>query len=123
MKKALITSVAALGLFMLSCKHEVVTPTSPVVSFATDVNPIIIGNCTQARCHGDVDPAEFPLLTYDDVIQHGHVKPGNADNSRLFNSIAKLNGENVMPQEPYKRLSDKQIQIIYLWIMQGAQNN
>lgn len=104
-----------------SCDHTPIIPEYPLVSFANDVQPIIIANCTQSGCHENGNNREiFPLLTYNDVMNSGRVSPGNARNSRLYLAIVG-SGENAMP--PGKLLTNDQITTIYVWIEQGAKNN
>jgi uncharacterized membrane protein len=101
-----------------SCAHEAVIPNSPEISFSTDVQGIIIGNCTQSGCHASgSDHESFSLVTYDDVMKI--VSPGNARNSRLYESIKQKS----MPPSSAASLTDQQIKYIYLWIEQGAKNN
>ena len=102
------------------CKHP--QPEGPTQSFSKDVQPIIISNCTQSGCHGSINPSEFSLLTYEEVMNNGEVRPGNAHNSKLYEVITKIGSEESMPKDN-PPLSESQIKIIYLWIEQGAENN
>ena len=121
MKKICFT--LSLGIFLCSCRHEPVIPDQPQVSFANDVNPIISGNCTQSGCHGGNDPEAFSLDSYDKLMKHDNVVAGKPHSSKIYESITKLSGEDLMPRSPYPRLSNQQIETIYLWILQGAKNN
>ncbi len=118
MKRFIILTII-IGL-IISCKHDAIIPESPPVSFKNDVQPIIISNCTQSGCHGSTNPEEFTLLTYDDVMNHGEVTPGNAAESKLYKVITGQ-GEKQMP--PGYSLSTEQTRLIYFWISQGAKNN
>ena len=111
------------ALFAISCKHEVVIPDKPSISFSSDVLPVIVGNCTESGCHGKANSKRFPLLTYDDVIKHGGISAGNANSSKLFQTLTARSFAKVMPPSPKTALSDQQIVTIYLWIMQGAKDN
>ena len=106
-----------------SCKDEAVIPDTPVVKFSDDIQPIIVGNCTASGCHGNYNPQQFLLATYTDVITHGEVKAKDAKGSKMYQVIISLNEEKKMPRKPNPDLSEKQIELIYLWIMQGAKNN
>ena len=92
----------------------------PVVSFSTEVQPIIAGNCTQSGCHGDVNTEKFKLITYDDI--KSKITAGNARKSDLYQAITNRSDE-FMPPEPSNPLNDDQIRAIYVWIEQGAPNN
>jgi hypothetical protein len=66
---------------------------------------------------------EFGLLTYSDLIKHTEVVSGSPEQSELYHVIRSYNSEKIMPRAPYKPLSENQIQLIYVWIGQGALNN
>lgn len=109
-------------IILSSCKHEPVIPETPAISYQSDIQPIIIGNCTQDGCHGNVNPEDFSLLNYDEVMSNTEIRPKNAQGSKLYKVINGA-GEERMPRAPNSPLTDQQIQLIYLWIMQGAKNN
>lgn len=123
MKNALVLICILFTLIVTSCKHDAIVPQAPVVSFSNDVEPLIIGHCSQSGCHGSDNMSRFPLITYDDVISKGAVIAGDAYNSKIYSSIAAKTGSERMPPEPKAMLSDENITTIYLWIMQGAKNN
>ncbi|MCX6290944.1 MAG: hypothetical protein NT126_04195 [Bacteroidetes bacterium] len=103
-----------------SCNHTADVSAKPAISFQSDVQPVLIGNCTQSGCHSGGDNESFSLVTYDDVMKS--VNPGNARDSRLYQSVVGRT-EHLMPPSPQPMLSDKQILNIYVWIEQGALNN
>ncbi len=107
-------------IFLLSCRHEVVIPDSPVISFQYDVQAIIIGNCTQSGCHSSGSDRPNALVTYDDI--HRIVNPGDARNSELYQRIVGKSG-SLMPPSSQRMLNENEIRSIYLWIEQGAKNN
>jgi hypothetical protein len=118
----LIFTLIVIGLFitsicMFSCKHEVIIPSSPVISFSSQVMPAILGNCAQSGCHNG--KIRTKLGNYDEVMQDGGVLPGNPSGSRLYTDIISYK----MPRSPYPPLTDQQTAIIYVWILQGALNN
>ena len=110
-------------LILSSCRHTPNFNSLTAVKYSSDIEPIIISNCTQSSCHGTIDAKKFKLLTYDDVIKHCEVKGGSPENSKLYNVITTYNSSDIMPTQPYSQLTDKQIQKIYVWIGQGALNN
>jgi hypothetical protein len=93
------------------------------VSYSIDIQPIIISNCTQSGCHGSAHSEEFELLSYNDLIKHTGVNAGSPETSNLYSVIRSYNSEIIMPRMPYNPLTEKQIQLIYIWIGQGALNN
>jgi hypothetical protein len=115
--------VIAILIFFGSCKHSPKLDNAPIVSFKNDIQPIFSGNCMQSGCHGGTTGGEdgeaFPLDSYSSVFEH--VKPGNADNSSIYKAITGRGGSRLMP--PNAPLPDNEIQEIYLWIEEGAQNN
>lgn len=121
MKKLLLLLVVV---FFAACTVEPVDPSAdiPVQSYQSDISPIISANCALAGCHGAND-REFPLLTYDDVIHYCEVRASKPHDSKLYEVIRLLGGESAMPPKPNPPLTDKQIGAIYVWILQGAQNN
>ncbi len=92
----------------------------PAVSFRNEVQPIIGGNCGQEGCHGQVNPEQSPLVTYEDI--RFKVTPGDARNSDLYRFITGRE-EEIMPPPPASILNNEQIGKIYLWIEQGALDN
>lgn len=109
-----ISTLLGLG----SCAHQPIVPDSPLVSFSKDVQPIILGNCTQSGCHS-AESRRKPFLTYNDVMRD--TKAGNALGSTMYQRISNRGTSNIMP--PNKPLAEENIQLIYIWIMQGAKNN
>jgi hypothetical protein len=95
------------------CTHKAEVPAQPAISFNKQVKGIIVSNCAQSGCH---DGTKRPNLTdYAYIVQN--VTPGDANGSRLFTEIVN---RKMPPSQP---LADPQVLLIYIWIMQGAQNN
>ena len=113
----------AFTLIVTSCRHKPNFNSLTTVKYSTDIAPIIISNCTQSSCHGNINTKKFKLLTYDDVIKHCEVNAGSPEKSKLYSVITTYNSSEIMPTQPYSQLTDKQIQKIYVWIGQGASNN
>jgi hypothetical protein len=122
--KKLIKLLWALPLLGLSFCTTKVDPTAdiPVVSFNTDVLPVLSANCALSGCHNGGNGELGSLLSYNDVISYGHVKAGDAHGSNLY-KVCNLYVGNVMPPKPSDPLSDEQIGLIYVWILQGAKDN
>ena len=122
-KKFIIISSIIICFIGISCRHSVDFSQYPDVKYSTDVNPIIIANCTQRGCHGGADSKRFKLLTYDDVVKHCGIVNGHPEKSNLYTIIRSYSNYNRMPAASYAQLTDDQIKVIYLWIGQGAKNN
>jgi hypothetical protein len=97
-------------------------PEGPTVSFKEHVQPIINGNCSAAECH-PATGGEFPLVSYNDVIKNGEIKEGNGKDSELIKVLKETDDSERMPPPPSAPLTANQIQIIELWVTQGAKNN
>ena len=108
---------------LMSCRHSPDIPDTPAMSFAKDMQPIIISNCTASGCHGSIDSRQFKLETYEEVIKK--VMVGNALSSSIYQVITGKGFSTLMPptSSSQGQLTDAQIKVIYLWIMQGAKNN
>lgn len=109
--------------FFISCRHEPQVPDYPIISFSNDINPIISGNCTMSGCHGSINPQEFSLVGYENLMKDENIIAGKPHSSKIYESIIATGGEDLMPRPPYSRLTNQQIELIYLWILQGAKNN
>jgi hypothetical protein len=112
--KYLLFLVAAFALWV-GCSQEPVVPRTPVLTFENDIQPIMLNNCARAGCHaaGGESPT---LLSYSDVM--GQVKAGDPKGSKLFRVTTNLTPGVGMP--PDGLLADPQINLIYVWILQGA---
>jgi hypothetical protein len=104
---------------LFACKHDVVVPDLPEISFQGDVQSIIIANCSESGCHSG-NGGEFPLVSYDEI--QSHVTPGDARESEIYKSITGK-GATLMPPSPRPVLTNDAIRLIYIWIQQGAKNN
>jgi hypothetical protein len=104
-----------------SCKHTTQFETLPEVSYANNITPIVNSNCTFSGCHGDTLNASIKLMGYENLM-NGGVEAGSPQNSKLYRLLKALD-DDLMPKKPYSELTEKQIQLIYVWIGQGAKNN
>jgi len=99
----------------LACRHDPVLPDTPAISFSEQVLPIFASNCATAGCHDG--RTKFGLQNYAEISSR--VKAGDAHGSEVYKAITKLSG-GMPPDGP---LSDEQLTLIYVWIMQGAKDN
>lgn len=84
------------------------------LKYSTHIKPLIQNNCQ--GCHSGAAPGGgIELETYTGV-------KAIADNGKLFGSISHITGYKPMPQNGNK-LPDCQINIVKIWINQGAQEN
>ena len=111
----------AAGFMLGSCKHKTNFEELSEVSYAGSIAPIISSNCAFSGCHGDSAFKKLSLTSYD-ALMNGGIKAGDPVNSKLYKKIKSL-GDDIMPKKPYNELTEKQIQLIYVWIGQGAKNN
>jgi hypothetical protein len=107
-----------------------VTACSPSgVSYNKDVQPILAKNCSECHTPGQkgFDTSGLDTTNYQALIKGGKfgplVKPGNA----LSSSLNMLVEGRVHPsiQMPHGRakLPDKEIEILKVWVNEGAKNN
>lgn len=128
-----------LPITIVSCKHEVpepldteepVDPNDPVtnncdpnvVYFQRDVLPILVSNCAVSGCHDATTKQKGVQLTdYTSVMRTGDIKPGNPEDSELYEMITEDDEDERMPlgKPP---LSSAQITLIRKWIQQGAKD-
>jgi len=111
-----------LGIITMACQHEPeLIPGTPEVHFQSDVMLIINSNCNVPGCHGTGD--ELPgLNTYAEVSEY--VKTGKPMKSKLHEVLtSNPNSEKYMPPKSKPALTSAQIDIISMWILQGAKDN
>lgn len=110
-------------LLLNSCKHNTDLASTREVSFSSDIQPIIAGNCSQSGCHNAQGDSRFSLVTYNDVISSGGIKERDARGSKFYQVISNHSWGKPMPPSPLPMLSSDQIKLVYIWIEQGAKNN
>jgi len=106
-----------------SCSRKSDPAASPAMSFQTDVLPVLSSYCGFAGCHGSSGGEAGALTTYDEVMNRGGIKPGDAHGSRLYRAITGHDVGNNMPPKGYAAPTEQDKVRIYLWIEQGALNN
>ncbi|MCF8256030.1 MAG: hypothetical protein K9J06_00635 [Flavobacteriales bacterium] len=133
---ALGAVVALLG--AAGCKHEPLTPfidgpnpdttdgcDPSTVYFQNEVMPIFASSCAVPGCH-DAATAEKDVVldSYLNIVNTGDVSPGNPGNSDVYEMITENDPNDRMPpQSSGITLTPDQINTIYEWIGQGAENN
>ena len=104
-----------------SCKHKTNFNELSEVSYSKDIAPIISSNCSASGCHGTIEYEKLSLVTYEDLMKGG-VSAGSPEKSKLYRTLTSY-GDDIMPKKPFNELTERQIQLIYVWIGQGAKNN
>lgn len=125
---------------MVGCKHEIPIPVDPgvvnppyvnpdpcdpdSVYFQNSILPLIASSCAQVGCHDAITHEEGLVLdSYAHIMGEGIITPYDPNDSELFDVLTET-GEDLMPPvDNGGPLSLEQIDMIGLWISQGAQNN
>lgn len=109
------------GGVITSCTHEPNFITEfDIVCFEDQILPIMQTSCGISGCHNSSSGGEsdFDATNYNSI--RSMVVPGNAKESKLYQVITKIYGEDMMP--PDRPLSKEQRNLILVWIEQGANN-
>jgi len=94
---------------------------SNTVCFESNVLPIFVSSCAKPGCHDAVTHEEgFILDSYSNIVRKG-IKPGNANDSEIYEVLFK-DGDDRMPPSPDAPLTQAQKDSIKVWINQGAKN-
>jgi len=133
-------AIFSLGLFTaISCTHDPIHTGEPnptdttgnsgricdpdTVYFEQDILPLLVSSCAMSGCHDAASAQDGVVLTdYMKIIQTGDVKPGNPNNSDLYDVLIETNPNKIMPPPPAS-LTAAQVQLVKKWIQQGAKNN
>jgi len=99
-------------------------PLPQTVQFNRDIRPLLSNNCY--TCHGpdeNTREADLRLDLEAAVLEHDPavVKRGEPDNSELVRRILSTDPDEQMPPpDSRKKLSPRQIDLLKLWVKQGA---
>jgi len=121
LRNCALAGITFWAILFTSCKHEpeLMLGIDPVC-FGEQVQPIISTSCAMKGCHTG-DGELFGLKTYPDISSH--VTPFKPMASRLHKVLlGNPNSQGFMPPKNKATLSSAQIDIISLWILQGAQD-
>lgn len=112
------------GVSITGCYKDVITPTitqtgpPPAVSFNNQILPILTTNCAKSGCH--VPGSQMPYMdsaeAYKDLIVGGFVNTVVPNQSIIYQ---ELDGGPMQVNIP----SQADINLIYYWIEDGAQDN
>jgi hypothetical protein len=116
-----LTGIIFLGILLNSCQHEPeLPPGTPTVYFNADIMLILNANCNKSGCHGS---GEAPALKTHSAV-YNYVTPLKPMQSKLYKVItAHSNLRNLMPPKPAQALPRHEIDLISIWILQGAPDN
>ena len=94
------------------------------VYFQNSILPLIVSSCAQTGCHDAISHEEGLVLdSYAHIMGENIITPYDPNNSELFEVLTE-SGEDLMPPvDNGGPLSPDQIDMIGLWISQGAKNN
>jgi hypothetical protein len=106
-------------------EKQVEEPLPDTVSFSSHIIPLFRNECSTKGCHTGASPEGN--LSLDEEVAYanlsrkgsGYIDTRNPDFSVLYASVISVNS----PMPPDRRLSERNIQLIYKWIQQGARNN
>lgn len=104
-----------------SCRHNTVDIKEfPPIKFNTQILPIFQINCAKPGCHDGISKrgGHYNFSNYNGIMVA--VKPGDPDNSTIYNAITNIRGDIMPPSGP---LSINQRSLIRIWILQGAKND
>ncbi len=104
-----------------SCKHEpILSLDTPTVCFQDQVLPIINSSCAVSGCHDA--GSEESLTDYNKIMEF--VTPFKPNSSKIYKMITTTSIlMEFMPPPPRSPLTQDQIDLISIWILQGAENN
>lgn len=124
MLRALVftTVMAAAAAFLAACSPK-------NVSYGRDVRPILDRNCSE--CHAPGKPGfqatGFDTTTYEGLMKGGKfgalIKPGDAFTS-AFNMLVEGRAHpSIRMPHGREKLPDRDIEILKIWVNEGAKNN
>ena len=92
------------------------------VYFQRDILPILLSNCAMSGCHNAASAQKGVILdSYGSVMNTADVRPGNANNSDLYEVLVENDPRKRMPYGG-SPLPAAQRDLIRTWINQGATN-
>ena len=140
MKKIFLSTLFLFAVGFTSCEHEtfVSSPDLPaivdsvdcaegLVDFQNEVLPLLVSKCGIPQCH-DAQTAEDDIIidSYENLLfgdEEALVIPNSPLQSKLYEVITENpNGEDFMPPSPNIALTSAEVDLIYTWISQGAEN-
>ncbi len=94
---------------------------SDLVCFETEILPLFTTNCAKSGCHNSAShKGGYVFEDYDGIMKG--VEPGKPGKSEVYEAITEDDADKRMPPPPNEPLLPSQVQLIKLWIEEGAQN-
>lgn len=141
MRNKLIIALTLVVIFFASCVHEpegglvpTPTPTTPpigtnpcstdTVYFQNTILPLLVSNCAIPGCH-DANTMQdgINLSSYAGVMGSGVIDVNDPWDSDMLEAVTDNDPDDRMPPAPQTPLTQAQINLLYTWMSQGAQNN
>ncbi|HRO43796.1 MAG TPA: hypothetical protein PL009_13240 [Flavipsychrobacter sp.] len=135
--KLLTFIIAFCSISFYACQHKTNTP-APAgggggtggggnppdtgLCFERDILPIFISNCAKSGCHDAASHQEGYVFDSWANITRKNFKPGDPDDTELYEKITEDDHDKIMPPPPNAPLTAKQIGLIREWIKRGAPN-
>ena len=92
------------------------------VYFEADLLPILLSTCARPGCHDVTAQDGVRLDSYEAVMASNVVVPGDPLESEMYENIIETDPDKRMPPPPNDPMPTENIQLVYKWISQGAQN-
>lgn len=146
MKKHFLILAILLAVGLGACKHEIPNPvaedpTDPNINdgpfdpppnpegcdpetiyFEQDILPFFTARCGFEGCHSSAtNEAGVTLDNYNDIIADLDILDDDWNDNELYEVLYENDPQ--MPPDPYPALLQDQIDMLFTWINQGAQNN
>lgn len=142
-KSLVFIGLILLGVLVLSasgCKHDPIVPVNALtddnnggsgdqpcdpntVYFQQQVLPFLVSSCAKSGCHNAATAEDGVILdSYDNVMNTADVTPFDLSDSEIWEVINESDPDKVMPPPGETQLTQAQINMLALWINQGAQN-
>jgi hypothetical protein len=121
-RDSLTFAVLVLGIAARAGAADGPLPEKP--SFIHDIRPLLANNCF--ACHGPDEAArkaELRLDTREGALAHGSaIVPGKSADSEILRRLTAADpAERMPPAETGKALTERQIELVRLWIDAGAE--
>ncbi len=145
MNKLVLFIILLLTITVGACKHEIPDPTDggipggpggpfdpdpqtgeecdpDIVYFEQDILPFFTARCGFSGCHDSgTNEDGVTLDNYNDIVADLDIFDDDWNDNELYEVIVE--NDPRMPPDPYEPLTDDQIDMLFLWIQQGAPNN
>ena len=124
---ALTAAVTTMALGLGGCAQE--EPAVEVVSYQTDVLPILNDNCMECHVEGGkgLKASGLSMESYDGLMkgtEYGPIiKPGDSLSSTMIMLVEGRGDPSIRMPHGKKSITKEDILVIREWIDQGAKNN